>query len=140
MRSLRYLLLGVSSAGLLGPLAVAWSLGRLTWRRGLVSLGLALPLWVLAWGQPHLWSALLWFGGLLALNAWAAGGLRQVWGWLFAAGLLLGHTGLALGVALALLHPLFETRQGLVLALGAGLALAGLLGLELLFRWRAGRG
>ncbi|GIW25652.1 MAG: hypothetical protein KatS3mg069_1919 [Meiothermus sp.] len=30
MRSMRYLILGVGSAGLLAPAGVAWALGRLT--------------------------------------------------------------------------------------------------------------
>jgi thiol:disulfide interchange protein len=146
MYSWRYLLLGVPSAGLLGPAALSWSLGKFRWRRALLSLGLALPLWLLAAWQPYLWSAGLWFLGLVALNAWIAGGWRDRGAWLRSAGLVTAHLLLAMGLSL-LLAGAFLGDQGRstlpyreLTALGAGMGIAGLGALEWLIRTWRGRG
>ncbi|WP_018467059.1 DUF4900 domain-containing protein [Calidithermus timidus] len=136
MLSLRYLLLGIPSGGLLGPVAVAWTLGRLTWRRALVLTALALPLWALPIWQPYLWATLLWLVGLTALNAWAGGGLREGRHWLLGAGAVLGHLLLALGLILLFLV-WFLSEQGhfvwpreWILGIGAALTPSGLLLLD----------
>lgn len=71
----RYLLLGLPSAGLLGPLALAWilRLEKKEWKRAGLALLLALPLWLLALTRPYLWTAGLWLLAGLALHAWVAG-------------------------------------------------------------------
>ena len=144
MYTWRYLLLGVPSAGLLGPAALSWSLGKFHWGKALRSLGLALPLWLLALWQPYLWSAGLWFLGLVALNAWIAGDLRDFRAWLLSAGVVTAHLLLALGLVLLLVAalPADQFRSTLsqqeLIALGAGLGILGLGGLEWLIRsWRA---
>ncbi|MCL6568860.1 MAG: competence protein, partial [Meiothermus silvanus] len=132
MYSWRYLLLGVPSAGLLGPAALSWSLGKFHWGRALLSLGLALPLWLLAAWQPYLWSAGLWFLGLVALNAWIAGDLRDPGAWLRSAGLVGAHLLLAVGIALLGVGAFLgdQVRSTLpyrqLIALGAGMGIVGL--------------
>lgn len=143
MYSWRYLLLGIPSAGLLGPAALSWSLGKFDWRRALLSLGLALPLWLLAAWQPYLWSAGLWFAALTALNVWIADGWRDWRAWLRSIGLLLSHLALALGLSLLVAGAFLadQVRSTLpyreLIALGAGMGLAGLLGMEWVLRvWK----
>lgn len=99
MYAWRYLLLAIPSAGLLGPAALAWTLGRFDWKQAALSVLLALPLWLLAAYQPYLSTGLLWFVGLVALTAWVGGNPRQPATWGRAAGLVLGHVLLALGLA-----------------------------------------
>lgn len=146
MYSWRYLLLGVPSAGLLGPAALSWSLGKFHWGRALLSLGLALPLWLLAAWQPYLWSAGLWFLGLVALNTWITGGWRDRGAWLRSAGLVTAHLLLALGMALLAAGAFLgdQVRSPLpyreLIALGAGMGMVGLGALEGLIRTWRGRG
>lgn len=146
MYSWRYLLLGIPSAGLLGPVALAWSLGRFRWQKALLLLGLALPLWLLAAWQPYLWSAGLWFLGLVALNAYAADDLRNRRAWLRSAGVVTAHLLLALGMALLAAGALLgdQVRSPLpyreLIALGAGMGMVGLGALEGLIRTWRGRG
>lgn len=146
MYSWRYLLLGVPSAGLLGPAALSWSLGKFHWRRALLSLGLALPLWLLAAWQPYLWAAGLWFAALTALNVWIADGWRDWRAWLRSIGLLLSHLALALGLSLLVAGAFLEdqVRSTLpyreLIALGAGMGIVGLGALEWLIRTWRGRG
>lgn len=144
MYAWRYLLLGIPSAGLLGPAALALTLGRFSWHRAGLSVLLILPLWLLAVWQPYLWSALLWLVALVAVNAWMADGLQQPGAWLRSAGLVLGHILLAFGlVALTLAFIMGDQVQptaitGYVGWLGGGTALLGLILLELLLRsWRS---
>lgn len=135
MYAWRYLILGIPSAGLLGPVGLAWALGRLDWRKGLVSLALAFPLWLLAAWQTYLWSALLWAAGLVALCVWTVGQPRLPGAWVRAVGLLLAHLLVALGL-IAIWAGLLLAK-GQYLWLGGGLGLLGLLGLEWLLRsWR----
>ena len=123
---------------------MSWSIGKFHWGKALLSLGLALPLWLLAVWQPYLWSAGLWFLGLVALNAWIAGDLRDSRAWLLSAGVVVAHLLLALGMVLLVVAALladqvrstFSYRE--LIALGAGLGILGLGGLEWLIRtWRA---
>jgi hypothetical protein len=143
MYAWRYLLLSLPSAGLLAPVGLAWTLGRFAWKPAGLSLALALLLWLLAAWYPYFWTALLWFAGLVGLNAWIAGGLCQPAVWLRSAGLVFSHVllvlGLALlGLALVLVDPAqLDLSRDHLWWLGGGMSLAGLVGMELIIRrWR----
>jgi hypothetical protein len=143
MYAWRYILLSLPSAGLLGPVALAWTLGRFAWKPAGLSLGLALLLWLLAAWYPYFWTALLWFAGLVALNAWIAGGLKQPGIWLRSAGLVFSQVLLVLGLTLLGLTLMVTDQVQLTLPReqlwwwGGSFALLGLVGLELIIRrWR----
>lgn len=143
MYAWRYLLLAIPSAGLLGPAALAWTLGRFDWKRAGLSVLLALPLWLLAAWQPYLSTGLLWFAGLVALTAWVGGNLRRPATWGRSAGLVLGHILLALGLAVVGVGLLAGEQAGLrfsaerLWVAGGLMMLAGLVLVEWMVRsWR----
>lgn len=138
MYTWRYLVLGVPSAGLLAPVAVLWMLGRFEWRRVLIAMAIALPLWILAVWQTVLGTALLWFVGLLALNAWlSTGTLKDARAWMFSGGLLLTHLFMAGGLSLMAAYALQANPSPVSFGVGLLNFLLALLFMEwMVRRWR----
>lgn len=138
MYTWRYLVLGIPSAGLLAPVAVLWMLGRFEWRRALIALAITLPLWTLAVWQTVLGTALLWFVGLLTLNAWlSAGSLKDARAWMFSGGLLLTHLFMAGGISLMAAYALGANPSPVSFGMGLLIFLLALLIMEVMVRrWR----